>query len=409
MKVFLLGLDGVPFSLLKKFVDKGIFENFKSLLNEGEIRELISSLPPVSNVAWTCVLTGRNPGKHGVYGFIDKDGDNVYIPFSNHIKTDTIYHILSKAGKKIISVNVPPTYPPFPINGVLISGFMCTKLEKGVYPEELLPKLKELEYKIDPDVSLPHKGKFKEFLEDLNKTFDARIRVTKYLLQNYDWDFFHLHVMETDRINHFFFEWGEYKEDFENFYKKVDNFIGELKQILPSNTKLIIMSDHGFCKVEKEADTNKWLIEKGFLKLKEGEQMKLNYTDDSKAISLIPGRFYILKNEGTKEELKAKLEECDFIDKIFDRDEVYCGNEIKRAPDFIALPVNGIDLKASLKEKEKVFSDTIFKGMHTYEDAFFYINDEIKVNKVKIYDPAATVLRLFGIDIPADFDGKCVF
>jgi len=73
VKCVVVGLDGLDPNLVKKFMDKGLLPNFKRLADQGGFSPLATSNPPQSPVAWSCFVTGMNPGGTGVFDFVHRD------------------------------------------------------------------------------------------------------------------------------------------------------------------------------------------------------------------------------------------------------------------------------------------------------------------------------------------------
>jgi predicted AlkP superfamily phosphohydrolase/phosphomutase len=151
--VAVIGLDGLPYTFLTRMVSEGRLPNFARILAAGDLRPINSVYPPVSSAAWASFATGKNPAKHGVFGFSERQAGSykTYIPTSRHLKGDTLWEILSRRGKRVVVMNVPVSYPPRPVNGVLVSCFLTPDLSKGVYPPSLYPTLKEMGYRLDMD------------------------------------------------------------------------------------------------------------------------------------------------------------------------------------------------------------------------------------------------------------------
>ena len=122
-----IGLDGATFDLIKPWVKRGEMPNFSRLMEEGVHGELRSTQPPISPQAWSSFMTGKNAGKHGIYNFQERAPQSYNMRFINARarRGKALWNILSEAGKQVIVVGVPCTYPPEPVNGVLISGFDC--------------------------------------------------------------------------------------------------------------------------------------------------------------------------------------------------------------------------------------------------------------------------------------------
>src|SRR3989338_8331216 len=124
--------------------------NVRDVMLEGQFKKMQSSLPEVSCVAWSSIITGKNPAEHGIFGFTDlfPGTYNLKFPNFNDLKSQPFWNLVD--GKSII-INVPSTYPVSEMNGVHISGFVSIELEKSVYPKFLVAKLKEMDYRLDVD------------------------------------------------------------------------------------------------------------------------------------------------------------------------------------------------------------------------------------------------------------------
>ncbi len=295
-----IGLDGVPHSFVEKMIEMGEFPNFQALLHEGSLARMGSTIPCVSSVAWSSYMTGRNPGKHNIYGFVDRDPKSleIYIPTSKNMGCQTLWEVLGDQGKRVLVINVPLTYPPRPVNGILIGCFLCMNIDKVAYPKEISKTLKEMGYRIDVDAQKAREAEA-SFLKDVHETLKKRVEIGLHFYEKEHWDFFQLHIMETDRMNHFFWDGWEneksgHREAFLQFYREVDTALGEILKRIDPDSDLILLSDHGFCSIEKEVNLNYWLKEKGWLRF-QGERAKdLKEIDPkSKAYSLLPGRIYM--------------------------------------------------------------------------------------------------------------------
>jgi len=435
-RVVVIGIDGVPYTFIRKHIDSGDFPNFKALLEKGDFRRMNSVMPCISSVAWSSYMTGCNPAKHNIYGFIDRRPNpfDMFIPTSVNMKAPTLWQILSENKLRVVVINVPVTYPPKEVNGVLIADFLATDLRKAVYPQSVFDKLDSIGYRIDVDAWAGRKDKDK-FLEDINYTIDKRIETAYWLFESQKWDFFQLHIMSTDRINHFL--WEEYEADdpkyapqFLAFYKKIDDFLGEMEKKVSENSEFIVLSDHGFCSVKKEVFTNYWLEKEGYLKFSKEKRSGLkDMSPETKVYSLIPGRFFVnLKGreqfgsvepgaeyEKVRDELIEKLptmtdpETGDkIIRKVYKREEIYSGPHFEQAADIIADPHDGYDLKANLNQEQLALKGSL-EGMHTYDDASLYIRSrQIIGDSLWIADLMPTILHLLGVNIPEHVDGKVV-
>lgn len=432
-KTVVIGLDGTPYSLVQTLTQQGVCPNLSKLISAGSLREMKSTHPAVSSVAWTSFMTGKNPAKHGIFGFMDRIPNtyDIYFPNSKHIQSKPIWDILRNYNKRSVVINVPSTYPASEMNGILIAGFVAIDLTRATFPPSIVPALKEMGYKIDVETQLIHESKDKLF-DDLFLTLEKRTRAILHFMKNEVWDLFIGIFTETDRLHHFFWEFTErndpkYHQLFLDYYKKIDEAIGRVVENLDGNTSLILLSDHGFCTLQQEVFINHWLKEGGFLNFKTTTPKSLaDIGEGSKAYCLDPGRIYInLKGrepngcvepgseyEQLRNTLIAKLTglkdpatNTNIIDKIHKREEIYHGKYFDRAPDLVIEPKHGYDLKGAIN-KESLLGKGVFSGMHTYDNAFVYVNHKNIVNhSLSITDVTATILQSLDIPRPDDMDG----
>lgn len=431
-RVAIISIDGVPYTLAQKMIKEGNFPNFARMIQSGGFAQMRSTIPFVSIVAWSSFMTGKNSGKHGIYGFVERQPDSykAYLPNRSNIKTSTIWEYLGKKDKRLVVINVPPTYPPEPVNGVLISGFLTPKLEKGVYPQSVYPILEEMGYRIDTDPWQARNDKEK-FIEDLHVTLDRRVEAMNYFWEEEDWDLFMCHIMGTDRIQHFLWEQWEdgderYAPEFERYFRKVDEVLGYFYDKIDDNTEFVVLSDHGFCRIKKEVNMNYWLQEIGLFEPAGENADPLDIPPDTPVYSMPPGRFYLnlegrepngMIDPNSYEDLiqeiskrLVKLEDPEtgepIIKHVYRKNEVYSGSQTDRAPDLIAMAYNGYDLKGGMN-KTSLMDKAELVGMHTYDDALVYIKDhDISKSDPAIIDLMPTILELMEVDSLRDLDGK---
>ena len=270
-RVFVVGLDGGTLELIEPWARAGKLPNLAELLLTGAFSELKSTIPPVTAPAWTSFFTGKNPGKHGIYDFVKLDTETYNLAYLNSedCKSGTIWNILSRHGKKVCALNVPMTYPPHPVNGILITGMMTPGLDSEfVYPPDFQREMKRKfpEYMI----SAPAGSDMDEYFKSLKKMVHFRTELAKYLLSEQKWDFFMLVFNATDLVQHQF--WGEMNNPSSKhanailgIYQLVDRKIGELRSMLDEDTVFLIMSDHGAGPIKKQVHINRWLEENGYL------------------------------------------------------------------------------------------------------------------------------------------------
>jgi predicted AlkP superfamily phosphohydrolase/phosphomutase len=424
-KKVIIGLDGVPYSLIKVLTENGVMPNMKRIIREGIFKRMASSIPEVSSVAWSSIITGANPGEHGIYGFTDVAPGSYRLSFPNFnsLKVPPFWSPtlrppggMDKSSGKSVIINVPSTYPAAPLDGVLIAGFVALELNKAVYPQYLVEKLEQLDYQIDVDSNKAHQS-MELFLRDLNRTLESRITAYEYLWNEVDWNTFMLVFTGTDRLNHFL--WDAYEDeshrfhsDFLNHFHRIDETLGDINDRLGSSDLLIIISDHGFERLEESINVNAHLKNCGLLSFKNNPPKSLNDIEYSTvAFALDPGRIYINmkdryprgcvkkdEKESVIRDLTQAFESLEIgnrkvIDRIYLREEIYQGPILDRAPDLVLMPKTGFDLKASIKAVE-LSEKTIFTGKHTQTDAFLFVKGSFDSSIIPDEPSVFDVLKL---------------
>ena len=279
-----------------------------------------------------------------------------------------------------------------------ISGFVSIDFEKSVHPKSLVPQLHKLDYRLDVDAQKAHTD-LNLFLEDLNKTLTARIEAIEYLWDYTNWQIFMPTFTGTDRLMHFLFDAYEdkthkYHNDFLNHFRQIDDAIGNIYSKLSENDILIMLSDHGFGKLEKDVYVNYLLAGEGFLTFKPKAEPKLvNIDSATKAFALDPARIYINQKgkypagnveANDKEACLKDLENLfrslridgrKVIKHIYRKQDIYTGPYLEDASDLILIAEKGFNLKGTMAAQELAGKGP-FTGKHTYEDALLIVNDK---------------------------------
>ena len=294
-KVVIIGLDGGTFNVIHPMIEKGELPNLASIMKNGSWSELTSTIPPITLPAWVSFATGMNPAKHGIYYFLSdthRTYDEGPIVNSTYVKAKSLWQILTENDKKSIVVTVPFTYPPIEVNGVMVSNIKAAQVEKmKSYPPavigELVDILKLNELRIE---------NLKQIIDSSNNVNDIPSRIaalhkvavgkiadgTIYLMDKYNWSFLMTVFQSSDVVQHYF--WAHMDKNHPNHkpseavkygsiifdtYKRIDTAVGKIVEKAGEDAIIIIMSDHGASAVHKFFFTNRWLLEKGLLVLKE--------------------------------------------------------------------------------------------------------------------------------------------
>src|SRR4051794_27791980 len=123
-RVLFLGLDGGTMSVLAPIFERGLMPNLASLWRRSATGILRSSEPMVTPVAWTSFATGCTPPNHGIHEFyyVDSDDHTIRSNHAGRVRVPTLWQVLSAAGREIVSLNLPMTYPPPRVRGVVVAG-----------------------------------------------------------------------------------------------------------------------------------------------------------------------------------------------------------------------------------------------------------------------------------------------
>lgn len=421
-RAVVVGLDGVPASLLARGAAEGWLPSTAKLLDDGTMGAVASTAPPVSSVAWATLTTGVDPSRHGVYGFVDLKPDSYSLRFPNSadVRMPRIWDAIGAAGRRSIVLNVPGTYPAQPMEGCLVAGFVAPRLDRAVYPAGLLARLERLAYKTDVDAVAAQRD-VRVLEEELFTVLDARLAAWWQLWEE-DWDLFFGVLTETDRLHHFL--WGPYEAGdawaaslFERLYARVDAHLGEVTARLGDNAALAVVSDHGFCRIRHELYLNDWLAANGFCAFTAEAPASLNdLAPGSRAFALDPGRIYV-NVEGrfplgcvpAESEAEVVDEIAEALGAVRDPDSVpVVGRLLRRSeaytraaldgPSLVLLPADGVDPKAPVG-RGTTFGQSTLTGMHTHDDATLYWRGAGPVEDLEMRDLAPSIAAHLNVEV----------
>ena len=292
MKVFVLGLDGATWDILEPLAKNGDLPNLSRLRAQGVSGTLSSVFPPLSPVAWTSVMTGKNSGKHGVFEFLEYAHDPLKgrVNSSRSIQTDLVWEIAARHGKTSVAGAVPMSYPPRKSPGFFLGDFLSPAGAPDFSSDPEI--LKELEAALGtpyrPWSTAVHDGGNEAgALAELTDYLDHHLKTVQFLMKRCPWDLFMFDLMATDRIQHeLWHAWdpshmkakgrdlSEVRKGFIDFWKRMDRGVGEIEAALPPDTALMLISDHGFGPIEWYVNFNVWLLEQGFIGLQDSLYVK---------------------------------------------------------------------------------------------------------------------------------------
>ena len=297
-RLLIIGLDGATFDLIDPWIAQGRLPRMAALMERGSRGTLRSTFPPATFPAWSSFMTGKNPGKHGLYDFVRLRPEGYRLEFAGaRSRTgDTLWKLLSDQGLRVGIMGLPTTYPPEAVNGFMISGFdspVSTGTDPSfVYPRSLFEELRE---RTGP-YQITDFGQFRvnrrwhiRALDHLHRTLGRKIAIASYLLDKEPWDLFMVLFGESDTVAHHFWAFHDPgspryrrsgREDLSNailsIYQQLDKAIGKLTAGQHPNTSIMILSDHGFGGAgDKVLHINRWLEQKEYLSFRRAGGWKI--------------------------------------------------------------------------------------------------------------------------------------
>ena len=282
MKLAVLGLDcAAPQLVFDQF--KKDLPHLSALMAGGVYGELESTHPPITVPAWSCMMSSRDPGELGFYGFRNRKDysyDGYALANSTAVRVPRIWDYLGREGLRSILLGVPQTYPPRPIRGEMVTCFLTPSTEcEYTYPPSLKDEVERVSGGYILDVEDFRTENKQAILDQIFEMTRRRFKTAKHLLRHHPWDYFMMVEMGVDRIHHGFWKYldqthpkyepgNPFEDAIRSYYRYVDGEVGEVLSLLPADCAVMVVSDHGAKKMVGGICFNEWLIQKGYLRLK---------------------------------------------------------------------------------------------------------------------------------------------
>ena len=453
-KILVIGLDSVPSNLLFQDLANEL-PNIKKMMDNGIFTTLESCHPPITVPAWMVMMSSKSPGKLGVYGFRHRKGfsyDEGWLTNSQSIREPRVWDLLAEHDKKVCLIGVPPTYPPIKVNGNLVSCFLTPKDQTDfTYPTSLSKEIQNLVGKYLFDVKFRNDDR-DQTIKDLYEMTEKRFQVIKHLMNKEDWDYFMFVEIGVDRLHHMFWKYydkthpkyvpnNKYEKVIPEYYKYIDEKIGELLSIVDDNTYVLVVSDHGTASMKGAFCINEWLMKEGYLVLKKYPDsvtpLEKCDIDWEKTTAWGWGGYYAriffnikgrepqgkIHKDGLKaftDEIEAKLlaingpQKEKFNTKIFSPDELY-GDCVGSKSDLMVYFDNLFWRSAGTVGHNTLYLSENDTGpddsVHWMDGVFLLYNKQkishaVKLDRLSIYDIAPIILYIMGISVPKDMEGK---
>lgn len=288
-KTVVIGLDGAAWHLLDPLMSDGLMPRLRALKERGAAGNLSSTIPTYTPPAWTSSVTGVNPGRHGVYGFIEGNAqsERQELMHSGKIKSPTLWEIANDQGVRCGIYNLPLTYPPRPLDGWMVSGMMTPgygeHLKGFAYPAEIEPAILKWapDYVVDVSANYEQDWRSTKLAERALLSIKQREAVLRGLLDAHPVDVLFTVQEAPDRLQHVYYRYMDpsdplygspeakpIRDAVGECFAAIDGIIGLLEDWAGSDGGILVCSDHGFTAWEVSVHLNALLQEWGYLTLK---------------------------------------------------------------------------------------------------------------------------------------------
>ena len=260
--------------------------NLAKLMKEGVSGTLESILPPITPPAWTSFMTGKNPGKHGIFHFVETEHGGYAMNYANATsrRSPTVWKLLNDAGYSVGTMNIPFTYPPEPLDGFQISG-MDTPSETSpfIHPaalrDELVKHLGGIQLDLRFLGAMSTDERRSQVLAEMEQMDRQWTKAALYLLEHHPQDVMMFVFMSIDTVQHYFWQHMD-KDHFihdpklapkfgdavRKVYERLDAAAGQIIDRLPRETAVFVVSDHGGGPVvDRTIFLNRYLAQLGLL------------------------------------------------------------------------------------------------------------------------------------------------
>ena len=265
VKLLIVGLDAATLDLINPWVAEGKLPNIAHLMSAGASGRLASILPPVTPPAWTSFMTGKNPGKHGIFEFVEMPSGTYSLRYldASSRRTKTVWRMLNDAGYTVGTMNIPFTYPPEHLDGFQISG-MATPSESSpfIYPPELRSELEGClgKFRLDPRFLgfMSTNRRRRQVLDDMKNLDDQWLSASLYLIEKHPADVMMFTFMSIDTVQHHFWQYmdpthhyhdasvaQEFGDAVFRVYQRLDSAVARIIEKISSDTSVFVVSDHG--------------------------------------------------------------------------------------------------------------------------------------------------------------------
>lgn len=265
MKTLFVGLDAACWEYVNPLLASGRMPTLQKLIDTGISGALRSTMPALTPVAWSSIITGKNPGQHGIYDMLwRRPGSYEFAPVNGGLRQGSPFWAwLNRAGLRVGVVDAPFSYPFQPLDAFLICGFgtpdsvkeltypagLHQTIESRFGPYAPRARLKELRKKISTTDLLTSEREHQAQLVEIAGTLAAEQAV----------DVLVINLMLLDHTNHY----AENNAQIETALSQLDQDLARLLELFRPDV-VLAFSDHGSRRVQGEFLLHNWLVDEGY-------------------------------------------------------------------------------------------------------------------------------------------------
>ncbi|MFW6385470.1 MAG: alkaline phosphatase family protein [Halodesulfurarchaeum sp.] len=269
----IIGLDGLDWAEIGNWVNSGVLYNIEYIGSDGASANLFSTHPPWTPCAWPSLLSGRNPGKHGVFDFFTNDGYDKTLIDRPAVDAPYLFEVADHEGRTPIVINYPVTHPASALeNGAVVPGYLATE-DVEFHPPEIR---EEYEAEYGAYEIYPSYGTDDDPVAEYTRVARHRRDMARFLDDRYDWDLMAVQFQVTDSIFHDLDDRDQIRQVLEH----VDEFVGDIIDLGGEDPHVFIASDHGMGDYEWTFYVNSWLAEQGYCETTTGDQQYFRQAKD---------------------------------------------------------------------------------------------------------------------------------
>ncbi len=457
-KLLILGLDCMtPQLVFDEWLDD--LPTIKGIMSKGTFRPLFSTIPPITVPAWMSMMTSQDGGQLGMYGFRNRkshDYEALYTVNANNVKAKTLWNHLSRNRLSSLVWGIPLTYPPKPLNGMMVSSFLTPdKSVQWTFPAEAAAQVDAAaggDYIID--VKNFRTDEKEQLLEQIYEMTRRRFKAFRHFYNAGEYDFAMMVEMGVDRIHHAFWRYmdkahrlyepgNQYENAIHDYYVYLDEEIALTLELIDEDTEVMLVSDHGAKTMKGGFCINEYLQQEGYLTLKEQPaeptKLKPHMIDWSKTKAWGEGGYYsriFMNVEGREPEgvipadeyheerdkLMHKLQHT--VDEngkllgtvVYKPEEIY--EQIVNIPPDLIVHLGNLDWRSAgsvgMGTMHIFENDTGPDDANHAQEGIFITSIKLSTsvsskNPYSIFDIAPTVLDYFDIDVPDEMIGESLF